>query len=81
MSDIAQVKKGKEGMKSKKELVIELLKKHTEGLTVIEISRMLKISRNTIAVYLAELKGEGKIWIRVIGMAKLNYWKGGKAGK
>ncbi|MDP3027665.1 MAG: hypothetical protein Q8N63_08215 [Nanoarchaeota archaeon] len=65
-------------LKSKKELVINLLKKHKEGLTVIEISRILKISRNTAAVYLAELKGERKIWIRNIGMAKLNYWKGGK---
>lgn len=61
-------------MRSKKELVISLLKKHKEGLTVIEISRLLKISRNTVAVYLAELKGEKRIWIRQIGMAKLNYW-------
>ncbi len=61
-------------MRSKKELVINLLKKHAEGLTVIEISRLLKISRNTAAVYLAELKGEARIWIRKIGMAKLNYW-------
>ncbi len=65
-------------MKGKKELIAMLLKKHSEGLTVIEIARLLKISRNTTAVYLAELKGEGKIWIRNIGMAKLNYWKGGK---
>lgn len=68
----------KRGMKNKKELIIGLLKRHLEGLTVIEVSRLLKISRNTAAVYLAELKGEGKIWIRNIGMAKLNYWKGGK---
>ncbi len=66
-------------MKTKKELVSELLKKHKEGLTVIEISSFLKISRNTVAVALAELKGEGKIWIRPIGKAKLNYW--GKNGK
>ncbi len=65
-------------MKNKKELVIGLLKKHKEGLTVVEIARILKFSRNTIAVYLAGLKGEGKIWIRNIGMAKLNYWKEGK---
>ena len=59
----------------KKEEIFNLLRKHKEGLTVIEIARILKFSRNTIAVYLAELKGEGKIWIRNIGMAKLNYWK------
>ncbi len=61
-------------VKSKKELVVELLKKHKEGLTVIETARLLKISRNTVAVVLAELKGAGLIWIRNIGMAKLNYW-------
>jgi len=62
-------------MKGKKELVIDLLKKHSEGLTVIEISRLLKISRNTAAVYLAELKGEGKLRIRPVGVAKLHYLK------
>lgn len=60
-------------MKNKKELIVNLLKKYVEGLTVIEIANLLKFSRNTVAVYLAELKGEGKIWIRQIGMAKLNY--------
>jgi len=61
---------------SKKDLVVELLKKNTDGLTVIEISKILKISRNTAAVALAELKGAELIRIRHIGMAKLNYWKG-----
>lgn len=65
-------------MKTKKELVIELLKKNTEGLTIIEISRELKISRNTVAVALAELKGAKQVRIRPIGKAKLHYWKGGK---
>jgi len=61
--------------KSKKDLVIGLLKKNTDGLTVIEISKILKISRNTVAVALAELKGAELIRIRPVGMAKLNYWK------
>jgi DNA-binding transcriptional regulator YhcF (GntR family) len=43
--------------KSKKDLVIDELKRNTEGLTVIEIANVLKISRNTVAVALAELKG------------------------
>ena len=71
-SNIAQMKKGK------KELVVDLLKKNTDGLTVIEIANELKISRNTVAVALAELKGEGSIRVRPVGMAKLNYWDGGK---
>jgi len=62
----------------KKEAIEELLRKNTEGLTVIEISRTLKISRNTTAVALAELKGAEMIRVRPIGKAKLNYWNGKK---
>ncbi len=64
--------------KDKKELVIELLKKNTDGLTVIEISRLLSISRNTSAVALAGLEGAGIIRVREVGRAKLNYFIGGK---
>jgi len=62
--------------KTKKELVIELLKKNTDGLTIIEIASQLKVSRNTVPVALAELKGEGRIRIRPVGKAKLHYWIG-----
>ena len=64
--------------KSKKEIVTELLKRNSDGLTIIEISNALKISRNTVAVALAELKGAELIRVREIGKAKLNYWKGEK---
>jgi len=60
--------------KSKKEIVVELLKKNSDRLTIIEISKILKISRNTVAVVLAELKGAELIRVRDIGRAKLNYW-------
>jgi predicted transcriptional regulator len=63
--------------KDKKELVIELLKDHGEGLTIHEISGLLKLSRNTVAIVLAELKGMEIINIRPVGAAKLHYWKGG----
>ena len=59
----------------KKEAVIKLLKKNTDGLTIIEIAKALKISRNTVPVILAELKGANKIRIRPVGKAKLHYWK------
>jgi len=61
--------------KSKKELVIELLKKNTDGLTIIEIAKELRISRNSVPVILAELKGANLIRIRPVGRAKLHYWK------
>ncbi|MBI2112087.1 helix-turn-helix transcriptional regulator [Candidatus Woesearchaeota archaeon] len=60
----------------KKEAVIKLLKKNTDGLTIIEIARALDISRNTVPVILAELKGAELIRIRPIGKAKLHYWGG-----
>ncbi len=59
----------------KKKLVEELLKQNTDGLTVTDIASLLKISRNTAAVALAELLGEQKIRIRDVGMAKLHYLK------
>ena len=61
--------------KSKKELVENLLKKNTDGLTISEIAQMLKIARNTVSVALAEFKGAGRIRIREVGMAKLHYWQ------
>ena len=64
--------------KPKKELVAELLRKKTDGLTIIEIADSLHISRNTAAVALAELRGANLVRIRQVGMAKLHYW-GGRA--
>jgi len=60
--------------KDKKELVADILRKNTNGLTIVEIAGILNISRNTAAVALAELKGANLIWIREVGMAKLHYW-------
>lgn len=64
--------------KTKKELVMNILKKDSQGLTIIEISKILKISRNTVAIALAELKGAELIRIRPVGKAKLHYWLGDK---
>ena len=60
---------------TKKELVKNILRKNTDGLTITEIASILKISRNTVAVALAELKGAEEIRIREVGKAKLNYLK------
>ena len=61
--------------------VITLLKKNNEGLTVIDISRILKISRNTVSVVLAGLIGAGKVRVRPVGVAKLHYWLSSGGGK
>jgi DNA-binding transcriptional ArsR family regulator len=53
------------------EKINNLLKKNSSGLTVAEISRLLKITRNTVAISLARLEGAKLVKIRRIGMAKL----------
>ena len=64
--------------KTKKEQVTKLLKENTDGISILEIAKILKISRNSVPVILAELKGEGIIRIREIGRVKLHYWTGRK---
>jgi len=59
-----------------KQGIIQLLKDNPQGLTIQEIGTRLGVSRHTAAIYLAELKGEGNVAIREIGMAKLHLWRG-----
>ena len=61
-----------------KENIIKLLQKRPDGLTISDLAKDLRLSRNTVVVVLAELKGAGKVRMRPIGMAKLYYWEGGK---
>jgi len=61
--------------RTKKQLVEDLLKKNTDGLTISEIAASLNLSRNTVAIALAELRGAELLRIREVGMAKLHYWK------
>ncbi len=62
----------------KKEEVLNLLKKNSDGLTVLDISGFLKVSRNTCAVVLANLDGAGLIRVREVGKCKLHYLNGVK---
>jgi len=56
-------------------MIIKLLKEHPEGLTTVEIARMLGSHRHTITKYIYQLVGEGLINQRKIGSAKLCYLK------
>ena len=58
-----------------KDKVLKILKKNPKGLIIKDIAHILKISRNTVAISIAELKGAKKIEIREIGKAKLIYSK------
>lgn len=56
-------------------LIISVLKKRSEGLTVEELSRLTNVNRVTISKYLYGLIVEGKVKQRKVGAAKLNYLK------
>lgn len=64
------------------EHIVELLRKYPEGLTIIDVSRHLGITRQTAAKYVLALISEGVVKIRKIGPAKLCYLKrwGKKSG-
>jgi predicted transcriptional regulator len=53
--------------------IIEILKKHPEGLTLVEIEKILGVSKHTVARYIYQLVGEGLIYQREVGTAKLCY--------
>ena len=58
-------------MVSWKDKVVGVLRQESHGSSVSEIARKLDTTRITAALALAELKGEGKVSIRIVGVAKL----------
>ena len=56
-----------------KERIVETLRRHPEGLTIHDISRLIGTHRHTTTRYLAELRGAGIIVHRPIGSAILHY--------
>ncbi|MEM5778761.1 MAG: helix-turn-helix domain-containing protein [Candidatus Aenigmatarchaeota archaeon] len=53
--------------------IIEILEKHPEGLTLVEIEKIIGVSKHTVAKYIYQLVGEGLIYQREVGTAKLCY--------
>jgi DeoR/GlpR family transcriptional regulator of sugar metabolism len=62
-------------MEENRERIVSELKKTGKGYTVSELSKKMKLSRQTIANCFAFLEGAGKVDIRRTGMAKIYYWK------
>jgi response regulator of citrate/malate metabolism len=60
---------GKESLKE----IVELLKKHPEGLSIHEISAELGVHRHTVAKYIYFLEGSGEVFVRKIGAVSLIY--------
>ena len=61
--------------KNKKQIITDILKQRTDGLTIQEIADQGKMSRITATIYIHELLGEGKITERKIGAYRLFYLK------
>ena len=54
-----------------RERIVDLLRSHPSGLTILDIANSLDANRNTITKYIYELSGAGVIAQRKIGTAKL----------
>ncbi len=62
-----------------KNRILKLLQKQEGGLTITDVSKILRIHYSTSSKYLAVLEAERKVVRRDIGMAKLfkvRGWKG-----
>ena len=57
------------------ENILQVLREHPEGLTTVDIAKLLGSHRHTITKYIYQLNGEGKIYQRKVGPAKLCYLK------
>ena len=58
-----------------KNKIVEVLKKHPEGLAIVEIIKILGVSKHTVTKYIYQLVGEDRIYLREVGTAKLCYLK------
>lgn len=56
-----------------KNLIIDVLKKHPEGLTISSIAQMSGLHRHTSRKYINELTNAGEVVQRLVGVAKLCY--------
>jgi DNA-binding IclR family transcriptional regulator len=54
-----------------REKIIDILKKHPEGLTILEIADIVGMNRITVSKYIYGLISENKISQKRIGPAKL----------
>jgi len=60
-----------------KERILEALRRHPEGLTIQDISKIIGTHRHTATRYLAELKGAEIVLCRPVGAATLHYLRSG----
>jgi len=56
-----------------KDKIKKVLTEHPEGLSILEIARLIKAHRHTTTKYVHELIGAGILYQREVGPAKLCY--------
>jgi predicted transcriptional regulator len=61
--------------KDPKKVIVDVLEKHPEGLTLQKVAMSTNMNRLTATKYVHELIGEGVIFQRRVGIAKLCYLK------
>jgi len=61
-----------------REKVIKILEKHPEGFTTVDVAEEIGMTRHSVTKYIYQLLGEGLIFQREVGTAKLCYLKGRK---
>jgi len=58
-----------------KKKIVETTKQHPEGLTTLDLAKITKAYRQTIAKYILVLEAKGIIYRRRVGSATLHYVK------
>jgi len=78
ISIIEEIKKSviKEAKIDAKSKIVEILKEHPEGLTTVDIAKYIGMTRQSVTKYVYQLLGEGLIYQKKIGTAKICYLKG-----
>lgn len=55
--------------------ILKVLGTHPEGLTIVELARIIGVHRQTAVKYVLWLEGAEKVYRRRIGAVTLNYLK------
>jgi response regulator of citrate/malate metabolism len=61
--------------KSPKDRIGKIIENHPEGLTIQKVADLASMSRLTATKYIHELIGEGRIYERRVGAARILYSK------
>ncbi len=66
---------GDENGENLKKKIIEILKIHPEGLTIIDLAKIIGVHRQTVSKYILVLESSDVVYRRKLGSATLNYLK------